>query len=109
MFMCKAFYQQTSWATMAEAQGVTPKTLVVHGAGDQILPVERGRALAGALPNANFVQVRSARIAARECPPRCAPRRRAKPSASAAEWHSSVAPSSFALLPPPPLAPPTCP
>mmetsp|Transcript_26177 Transcript_26177/g.52204 ORF Transcript_26177/g.52204 Transcript_26177/m.52204 type:complete len:321 (-) Transcript_26177:90-1052(-) len=54
MYMCKYFYEQTKWATYDEIQGVTCRTLVVHGEGDNILSLDAGRRLHSALPNASF-------------------------------------------------------
>lgn len=57
MAMVKAFYRQTKWSGVNDAQALKTKALIIHGEEDKIIPVEAGKHLSQCIPNSEFVAI----------------------------------------------------
>merc|ERR1712196_411096 len=49
MHVCKAFYRKSRWVTKAEASQIEAPVLLLHGAGDGLIPLEGAEALCASL------------------------------------------------------------
>lgn len=57
MRVAKAYHNQMMWYSMDSTALIIPKTLIVHGAEDKIIPVECGQHLHNKIPNSKLMIV----------------------------------------------------